>query len=149
MHRIQIVNGTITKGIEVHDTKDAAVLSFWGRMKTGFGNPQNPGQTFISCKITDKSGNVIRPYEMSWGNTDLFFLHHIRRDRETFNKDIDACETFDEARRTYADQMEYGYNNPNHSDVTFVSCEITDRSGSAIDPFCETWEKSSEPAEEE
>ena len=47
MHRIQKENGVFSKGIEVHDTLDAAKLSFWGRMKLAYGN--KAGITFVHC----------------------------------------------------------------------------------------------------
>ena len=143
LHRIQEENGTFSKGIEIHDTKDAAVLSFWGRMKLAYGAS---AVTFMSCKITDVNGNVIDPrYNLNWNAEseyeNKFFLHHIRQDGETITKDIDVCDTFDAARSAYAAHMEYGYNNSKHPNVTFVSCEITDRSGSVMQPFDETWTK--------
>ena len=151
LHRIQEENGVFSKGIEIHDTKDAAVLSFWGRMKLAYGG--NPAITFMSCKITDTNGSVISPYNLTWNAeanyTNKFFMHHIRLDGETFTKDIDICETFDIARSAYAAQMEYGYNNTRHANVSFVSCEITDRSGSVMIPFDETWKKPEEEPEPE
>lgn len=142
MHRIQETNGVFTKGIEIHDTKDAAILSFWGRMKLAYGGSD---ATFVSCKITDINGTVITPYDLTWNATpefaNKFFMHHIRKDGDTFTKDIDVCDTFDAARAAYAAQMEYGYNNSRHANVELVSCKITDRSGSVMTPFNETWAK--------
>lgn len=140
LHRIQAEGDSFTKGIEVQDTLDAAILSFWGRMKMAYGAT---AVTFMSCKITDMNGNVIAPYDLTW-NADpdfenKFFMHHIRLEGETYDKNIDVCADFDTARASYAACMEYGYNNPRHPDVKFVSCEITDRSGSVMIPFKETW----------
>ncbi|MBO7421944.1 MAG: hypothetical protein J6T99_00970 [Oscillospiraceae bacterium] len=149
LHRIQEKNGSFTKGIEIHDTLDAAVLSFWGRMKLAYGG--DPDITFMSCKITDINGGVIAPYNQTWqgnaGAANKFFMHHIRLDGETFSKDIDICDTFDAARTAFAACMEYGYNNTKHPNVNYVSCEITDRSGSVLLPFDETWIKA-EPEQE-
>jgi len=151
LHRIQIEGGSFAKGIEVHDSLDSAILSFWGRMKLAYG--ANPNITFMSCKITDGSGNTVSPYNLTWGGTDepenRFFMHHIRLDGETFSKDIDICETFDLARSSYAACMEYGYNNTRHPNVNFVSCQITDMSGSVMLPFDETWVKPEPEPEEE
>lgn len=149
MHRIQEENNVFSKGIEIHNTKEAAILSFWGRMKLAYGG--NPAITFMSCKITDIDGNVVAPYNLTW-NADpefenKFFMHHIRLDGTTYSKDIDVCATFDAARSAYAACMEYGYNNTRHPNVTFVSCEITDKTGSVMTPFDETW-KSAEPEPE-
>ena len=58
MHRIKKENGTYTKGIEVHDTLDSAIGSFHAYMKQGYGNPDNPNLTFVSCKVTDSNGYV-------------------------------------------------------------------------------------------
>ena len=150
MHRIQAEGSTFTKGIEIHDTVEAAVLSFWGRMKLAYGAS---AVTFMSCKITDTNGSVIAPYDMTWNAEadfeNKFFMHHIRLDGDTFNKDIDVCASFDAARAAYAACMEYGYDNPRHANVKFVSCEITDRSGSVMLPFDETWKKAEPEPEPE
>lgn len=152
MHRIQYENNRYQKGIEVHDTLDSAILSFWGRMKTGYNNPDHSTLTFIHCKITDESGNAVRPYDMSWQKEVMeepqYFLHHIRKDGENYTKDIDICESFDTARSAYAAAMEYGYNNPKFPNVSFVSCEITDNFGSVVDPFSDTWVKPEEEPEQ-
>ena len=71
LHRIQIEHGNVVKGIEVHDTLDPAILSFWGRMKLGYNNPQHPNLILVSCKITDMNGNIIEPYNMIWQKNDI------------------------------------------------------------------------------
>lgn len=151
MHRIQEESGAYSKGIEIHDTLDAAILSLWGRMKLAYGG--NPAITFMSCKITDTNGTVIAPYDLAWNANaeyeNKIFLHHIRLDGETFDKGIDVYETFDAACAAFAACMEYGHNNPRHPGVTLVSCEITDRSGTVLHPFAETWKKPEPEPEEE
>lgn len=148
MHRIQEANGAYSKGIEIHDTLDSAVLSFWGRMKLAYGTSD---VTFMSCKITDSNGSVIRPYDITWkadpDEANAYFFHHIMLDGQAFSKDIDLCESFDAARSAYAAQMEYGYNNSKHSNVSFVSCEITNKRGEVMEPFNGTWVKPEEPEE--
>lgn len=149
MHRIQKDNGTYTAGIEVHDTLDAAVLSFWGRMKTAYNNASNPTMQFVSCKVTDENGSVIGGYNLTWIRSgsegeNKYFLHHIRLDGETYNKGIDVSETFDAARSAFAAQMEYGYNNGKFPNVKMVSCEITNSAGFVLQPFAETWTKPEE-----
>ena len=143
LHRIQKENGVITKGIEVHDTKDSAILAFVGRMKTAFNNPQYPGMTFVQCMITDVNGAILGAYNACWkkdGETALYyFMHHIKLDGETFSKDIDVCDMFDTARYTYEAAMEYGYNNPKFPNVSLVSCVITDMGGAVMQPYNETW----------
>ena len=146
LHRIQQWNGTYTKGIEVHDTLDAAILSFWGRMKLAYGAGN---VSFMSCKITDSNGSVIRPYDLTWladpNEPDVYFLHHIRLDGETFTKDIDLCASYDAACAAYAAHMEYGYNNSKFPNVTFVSCEVVNKRGEVMEPFNGTWVKPEEP----
>lgn len=150
LHRIQLENGEFAKGIEVHDSVEDAIRSFWGRMKLGFDNPQKPGMNFVSCKITDASGNVVKAYDMTWKRTgaelpEKVFMHHIRKTGETFSKDINICDTQDAAMVAYATELEYGYNNPRFTDVSFVSCEITDMNGASFMP--ETWAKAVEEGE--
>lgn len=152
MHRIQRQNGSFSnKGIEVHDTKESAIRSFWGRMKTGYG--ADPTIDFVHCEITDANGKVVEPYNLTWNRDEefenTFFMHHIRMEGETYTKDVDVCSSFDAARASYAAQMEYGYGNPTHPNVTMVSCQITDRTGSVMKPFDETWNKTEAEAAEE
>lgn len=155
LHRIQEENGSVSKGIEVHDTLDSAILSYWGRMKLAFN--ANPNIHYVSCKITDTNGAVIAPYKFTWkGNTSLFkdkyFMHYIRLDGETFTKNIDVCDSFNQAIASYAAQMEYGYNNPNHPNVSFVSCLVEDQYGAIMTPYNGTWklpEPEPEPEPEE
>lgn len=150
VHRIQEENGSFSKGIEVHDTLNSAILSFWGRMKTGYDNPDYPNTTFVSCKIKNAEGNVVGEYDQTWqkgSSENKFFLHYVRRDGETISKNIDVLDTFDAARRSFASQMEYGYDNVNHPNVDYVSCEITDRSGVVLEPFNQTWERQQETPE--
>lgn len=150
LHRIQEENNTFSKGIEVHSNLDDAIRSFWGRMKLGYNNSEHPGMTFVSCKITDNNGNVVSPrYNLTWVRGDYtennkFFMHHIKLEGDSFTKDIDVFDTFDAARMAYAIQMEYGYNNTKFPNIKMIQCEITDKSGSVMDPFRETWIKEEE-----
>ena len=143
MHRIQF-DTKYQKGIEVHETLDAAVLSFWGRVKTAFNNPDNPNMKFVSCKITDDHGHTVEPYDITWNKEEpteaQYFLHHIKKDGNSYSKDIDVCD-FDTARSSFAENLEYGYNNPKFPNVEMVSCEITDNFGSVVDIYSETWNK--------
>ena len=127
LHRIQRANGDFTKGIEVHETLDAAVLSFWGRMKLAYGKSEID---FVSCKITDETGAIVAPYDMTWlqegePQENKFFLHHIRKDGNSYDKDIDVLNS-EIAYGDFAAQMEYGYGNTRYPNVSFVSCYITD-----------------------
>lgn len=143
LHRIQKENGAFTKGIEVHDSLDSAVLSYHGRMKTAYG--ANPSMTFVSCAITDGNGNIVYPYCETWVKDreqaeNKFFMHYIRVDGSVFTKGIDALEYYDAAKASFHAQMEYGYDNPQHQNVSFVSCMITDMlSGEIIKSG--TWNK--------
>lgn len=150
MHRIQKENGVFSKGIEVHDTLDAAKLSFWGRMKLAYGN--KAGITFVHCMITDGNGKIVPPYNRAWKadseTENKFFLHHIRLDNNTFDKAIDDLSLFETACGDFGEQMEYGYGNSKFPNVTFVHCMITDllSGGMVMDPFDEVWIKQTETA---
>lgn len=155
LHRIQKENGNYSKGIEIHDTMDAAILSYWGRAKLAYG--KNPSITFMYLKITDGSGNVVaregRQYRMAWAaeseKTNKFFLHHIRLEGETFSKDIDQpMDAIGPAYAEFASQMEYGYGNPRHADVSYVCCCITDMLSGGMDLDAGCWEKAVEPEPE-
>ena len=137
LHRIQRNNGVFDKGIEVHDTLDAAILSYHGRMKLA----GTSGIDFLSCMVTDGSGSVRRPFADTWkqgaeeGN--IFFMHYARNTGGTYTKGIDICNSYDDAKSAFHAQMEYGYENTKHQDVTFVSCQITDVTGAIL--MTETW----------
>lgn len=152
LHRIQEDNGAFTKGIEVHENLDDAIRSFWGRVKTGYNNPQSPGMTFVSCKITDEAGAVLPKYNRTWlkqAEPNVFFLHSIRVDGETTTKAIDVFDTQEAATVAFATAMEYGYNNPRFPNVSLVSCEITDVLSGGMVLEAETWIKPEpEPAAE-
>lgn len=146
LHRIQKESGTFTKGIEIHNTLDSAKLAFWGRMKLAYG--KNPAITFMSCKITDSNGNTLRDYDKVWKSNseteNKFFLHHIRLDGETFDKTIDVLDDFDTSFGNFAAQMEYGYSNPQHPKVSFVSCMITDVLSGGMILESETWRRTNQ-----
>lgn len=148
LHRIQRENGTIAKGIEVHDTLDGAILSYHGRLKLAYGG--NPAITFMDCKITDSNGNVVGKYNETWnaesGDGNTFFQHYIRADGETVTKNIDVFATYAAAKSAQHQQLEYGYGNPQHPGVTMVSCMITDTSGAVL--MDETWIRNNEPVQE-
>lgn len=59
LHRIRKDNGTYNKGIEVHDTLNAAIQSFHAQMKMAYNNPSYPNTTYVSCMVTDGQGNVV------------------------------------------------------------------------------------------
>ncbi len=144
LHRIQRENGSFVKGIEIHDNLDSAVLSYWGRVKLAYGASQAIDAMFV--KITDKTGNVVDNYEFAWkaDGVDLngaYFMHHIMLTGETFGKDIDVCNSLGSAIVSFASTMEYGYGNPKHSTVSYVSCEITDCGGAVMDPYKKYWEE--------
>lgn len=140
MHRIQRAKGTYTKGIEVHNTLDAALLSFWGRMKLAYGKSDND---FVSCKITDGNGNIVK--EATWKQKtqedNKFFLHHIRMDGDTVDKAIDILDSIDTAKGDLAAQMEYGYGNTRYPNVKFVCCYITDLLSGGTVLQHEAWSK--------
>lgn len=149
LRRIQEENGSVTAGVEVHDTLDAAVLSYWGRVKTAYNDPQHPNMTYVSCKIKNAAGATVAPYDMAWPkdpkSPNKFYLYHVKQEGDTISKGLDVCADFDAAKRAFAACMEYGYNNSKFPNVTYVSCEITDRSGTVMAPFNETWNPTEEP----
>ena len=153
LHRIQKENGTFTKGIEVHGDRNDAIRSFWGRMKSAYNAVS--GMNFVSCKITDNSGNTISPYNATWlkensEENNVFFLHSIKVDGQDVTKAIDVHNTQNSAMVAFATAMEYGYNNPKFPNVSLVSCEITDLLSGGMVLFSETWQKPEpEPEQEE
>lgn len=139
LHRIQRENGTVTKGTEVHDAIDSAILSYHSRMKLAYGG--NPEITFMDCKITDSNGAIIEKYNETYnaepGAENIFYQHYIRVEGETITKNIDVCADYIAAKAAQHQQLEYGYGNPKHPGVTMVSCMITDASGAVL--MDETW----------
>lgn len=150
LSRIQRENGVFSDGVEVHDTIDSALRSYWGRAKNAYG--KNPAITFMQLKIK-QGGNTLKKYDMTWKaeneTENVFFLQHVRLDGEAFDKNIDPYESLDLAKADFASQMEYGYNNPKFPGVSFVSCMITDLFSNGIELMDETWEKQEEQPEPE
>ena len=153
LHRIQKNADVYTKGIEVHDNLDDAVRSFWGRVKTGYNNPQNPGMEFVACKITDSTGATYPKYDSTWLKQsaeipeNVFYFHSIRKEGDTVTKAIDVHTTLDAAMVAFASAMEYGYNNPSHANVKYVFCEITDMLSGGMVLAEDRWVKPEEPEE--
>lgn len=150
-HRIKTEGSVDNKGIEVHDNLDSAIRAFYGYWTYAYNN--SPNVTFVSCKVTDGSGATVGKYDMTWmkaGSTgNRFFMHYIRHDGDSFAKNIDIFDSFDAAKSAFGAQMAYGYDNPNHANVDFVSCQITDESGHILEPYNDTWNKPEpEPVEE-
>jgi hypothetical protein len=149
-HRIKAEGTVFNKGIEIHDSLDSAIRAFYGYWTYAFNNA--PSVTLVSCRVTDGSGAVVDKYDMTWlkegtaGNK--FFMHYIRHDGETFAKNIDIFDDFDAAKGAFGAQMAYGYENPSHANVDFVSCQITDMYGATCEPYNDTWNKP-EPEPEE
>ena len=143
MHRIKEENGTFTKGIEVHDTRDSAIRSFHGYMKQAYGNPSFPNITFVACRVEDPQGNVIPGYDAVWQRADVepenkIFFHHIRENGGEYDKNIDVYPTMADAEHRFHAEMEYGYDNPKFPNVGFESCMITEKlSGQIL--MSETW----------
>ena len=142
-HRIKAEGTTFNKGIEVHDSLDSAIRAFYAYWTYAYNN--SPAVTFVSCRVTDGTGAVVSPYEMTWIKTGVnenkFFMHYIRHDGDSFAKNIDIFDNFDSAKSAFGAQMAYGYDAPNHPNVDFVSCQITDISGHTLDPYNDTWNK--------
>ena len=60
IHRI---NGTYTKGIAIHDTKDAAEQAFHNEF-TAWAYGKQSGCDYVCAYINDSNGAVVRPPEV-------------------------------------------------------------------------------------
>ena len=131
LHRIRKDGDTYNKGIEVHDSLDAAIQSFHSQMKLAYNNPSNPNTTFVSCMVTDGEDKVVDNYSETWAREPVseFFLHYIRRDGETYTKGIDVYDNYGDACRNFHMQMEYGYGNAKFPNISMVAAKITGSSG--------------------
>ena len=151
MHRIKKEAGVFTAGIEVHDSLESAIKSFHGYMKQGYGNPSFPNISYVACFVQAGNGEILEDYAASWlkkGETEnKIFLHHIRQDGAAISKAIDTLNGMEDAEYNFHAEMEYGYNNQNHPNVTYQSCMITELLSSVV-LGSETWEKVVEPAAE-
>lgn len=65
LHQIKRTNGTITKGIVVHETYEAAKQGYHAYMGA-YAYGHEPGTDFVSCMITDMSGTVLVPFNETW-----------------------------------------------------------------------------------
>ena len=69
-------------------------------------------------------------------NENKFFLHQIKRNGTTITKGIVVKDTYEGAKQSYHAYLgAYAYGNESGTD--FVSCEITDMSGTRL--MEETW----------
>ena len=69
-----------------------------------------------------------------------FFMHRIKRSGETWDKGIEVHETYESAKGAfYAYMGSYAYGRAQDVNVNFVSCEITDMTGTRL--ISETWSK--------
>lgn len=81
-------------------------------------------------------------------NENIFFLHQIKRTNGTIDKGIVVKDTFEAAKQSYHAYLgAYAYGNNAQTD--FVSCMITDMSGTVLAPFSETWQAEQASAEPE
>lgn len=79
-------------------------------------------------------------------NENKFFMHQIKRTNGTIDKGIVVKDTYEGAKQSYHAYLgAYAYGQ--HADTDFVSCCITDMSGSVL--MSETWLKPVEPEESE
>ena len=83
-------------------------------------------------------------------NENKFFLHQIKRTEGTITKGIVVHNTFEDAKQGYHAYLgAYAYGHDIQTD--YVSCMITDMSGTVLVPFAETWQApvitEEEPAE--
>jgi len=81
-------------------------------------------------------------------NENKFFMHQIKRTNGTIDKGIVVKDTFEAAKQSYHAYLgAYAYGNNAQTD--FVSCMITDMSGTVLAPFSETWQAEQASAEPE
>lgn len=72
-------------------------------------------------------------------NENKFFLHQIKRTSGVIDKGIVVKDTFEGAKQSYHAYLgAYAYGN--NASTDFVSCMITDMSGTVLLPFAETWQ---------
>ena len=65
MHQIKETNGAYDKGIVVKDTIEDAKQAYHAYLGAyAYGHDVNT--TFVSCMITDKSGNIVYPFSEAW-----------------------------------------------------------------------------------
>lgn len=68
LHQIKRTNGTFDKGIVVKDTFEDAKQSYHAYLGAyAYGHDANTN--FVSCMITDISGNVLKPFNETWVET--------------------------------------------------------------------------------
>lgn len=73
-----------------------------------------------------------------------FFMHRIKRANNAFDKGIEVKDTFEAAKQSYHAYLgAYAYGQD--KDCDFVSCHITDISGTVL--MAETWVKPTKGAE--
>lgn len=81
-------------------------------------------------------------------NENKYFMHQIKRTNGTIDKGIVVKDTFEAAKQSYHAYLgAYAYGNNAQTD--FVSCMITDMSGTVLTPFSETWQAEQASAEPE
>ena len=69
-----------------------------------------------------------------------FFMHRIKRASDTFDKGIEIHDTYESAIGAYHAYLgAYAYGRAQDVNVNFVSCEITDMTGTRL--IAETWSK--------
>lgn len=143
LNRIERKNGKFVTGIEIHDSRDAAILSYHGRMKLAYNNPSAPELDFSSCKVMYPDGSTVRPYAATWRKTDAegntFFVYYIRHNGEEYNKGIDECVDLESAFRAFHAYAEYGHDNPKFPNISYTYSAITDMSGAVI--ISDVWSK--------
>ena len=71
---------------------------------------------------------------------DKYFFHYIRRTNGDMTKQIDICDTLDEAKQSFRKFFgDYGYGY--RADTDYTSAFVTDSYGNIIRPYVDTWIK--------
>ncbi len=69
-----------------------------------------------------------------------FFMHRIKRTSDVFDKGIEIHDTYESAKGAfYAYMGAYAYGRAQDANVNFVSCEVTDMTGTRL--IADTWTK--------
>lgn len=65
LHQIKCTDGFFDKGIVIKDTFEAAKQAYHAYLGAyAYGN--NADTIYVSCMITDLSGNIVKPFSEMW-----------------------------------------------------------------------------------
>ena len=141
-HHIRRTSGKFDKNIDEFAELEAAKKAFRTFLGSyGFGYRQDTD--YVSAVITDKTGEVIKPYDDTWIKgipVHKFFMHRIKIERgeegeELLTRGIEVHDSLDQAKQSfnaYLGMWAYG-----REGVELVDCRITGDRGTIF--YDETW----------